>query len=135
MDDTLVVFSNENAFGLFVHSLNSLTLSLCSVLGKESNLALPFLDVLVEKSSFKFIISIYRKPTFLGEYLRWNYFSPQKRKTFVKTSNPAFCRQKRIRVQLKDCAIMTLSHWSAFASQSLLGFSLKTAAFFLRYPF
>ena len=32
--------------------------------------------------------------------------------TFIKTFNPAFCRQKRIRVQFKDCALMTLSHWS-----------------------
>ena len=48
---------------------------------KESNLALPFMDVLVEKSPFKFITSIYRKPTFTGLYLRWNSFSPPKRKT------------------------------------------------------
>ena len=50
---------------------------------KKSNLALPFLYVLVEKSSSKFITSIYRKPIFTGQYLRWNSFSPQKRKTNV----------------------------------------------------
>ena len=44
-------------------------------------MALPFLDVLVEKSPSKFITSIYRKPTFTGLYLRWNSFSPRKRKT------------------------------------------------------
>ena len=48
---------------------------------KESNLALPFLDVLVEKSPSKFSTSIYRKPTFTGQYLRLNSFSPRKRKT------------------------------------------------------
>ena len=57
-----VVFSNENECDLFLDSLNSFD--------KESNLALPFLDVLVEKSLSKFITSIYRKPLFTGQYLR-----------------------------------------------------------------
>ena len=34
--------------------------------------------------------------------------------TFIKTSNPALCRQKRI--QLKDCTLKTLSRWT-FSSQ------------------
>ena len=37
--------------------------------------------MLVEKSSSKFMTSFYRKPTFTGQYIRWNSFSPQKRKT------------------------------------------------------
>ena len=36
---------------------------------------------------------------------------------FLSRSSPT----KRIRVQLKDCAQMTISHWS-FSSQSQLGF-------------
>ena len=39
------------------------------------------LDVLVEKSTSKFITSNYHKPTFNCQYLRWNSFSTQKRKT------------------------------------------------------
>ena len=81
MDDTFVVFSNEDECDLFLDSLNSLQPSLRFTFEKESNLALPFLDVLVEKSPSKFITSIYRKPTFTGLYLRWNSFSPPKRKT------------------------------------------------------
>ena len=65
----------------FVGLLNSFHSSLGFTFEKESNLALPFLDVLVEKSPSKFITSIYRKPTFTGQYLRWNSFSPRKRKT------------------------------------------------------
>ena len=65
----------------FLNSLNSLHPSLRFTFKKESNLALPFLDVLVEKSPSKFITSIYRKPTFTGLYLCWNSFSPRKRKT------------------------------------------------------
>ena len=81
MDDTFVVFSNEVECNLFLDSLNSLHPSLRFTLEKESNLALPLLDVLVEKFPSKFITSIYRKPTFTGQYLRWNSFSPRKRKT------------------------------------------------------
>ena len=81
MNDTFVVFSNEDECDLFLDSLNSLHPSLRFTFEKESNLALPFLDVLVVKSPLKFITSIYRKPTFTGQYLRWNSFSPRKRKT------------------------------------------------------
>ena len=58
MDDTFVVFSNEDECDLFLDSLNSLQPSLRFTFEKESNLALPFLDVLVEKSPSKFITSI-----------------------------------------------------------------------------
>ena len=81
MDDTFVVFSNKYESNLFLDSLNSLHPSLRFTFEKESNLALPFLDVLVEKSPFKFITSIYRKPTFTSQYIRWNSFNPRKRKT------------------------------------------------------
>ena len=81
MDDAFVVFSNEDECDLFLDSLNSLHPSLRFTFEKKSNLAHPFLDVLVEKSPSKFITSIYRKPTFTGQYLRWNSFSPRKHKT------------------------------------------------------
>ena len=77
MDDTFVVFSNEDECNLFLDSLNSLHPSLGFTFEKESNLALPFLDVLVEKFPSKFFTSIDRKPTLTGQYLRWNSFSPQ----------------------------------------------------------
>ena len=81
MDDTFVVFSNEDECNLFLDSLNSLYPSLRFTFEKEFNLALPFLDVLVEKSPSKFITSVYRIPTLTSQYLRWNSFSPRKRKT------------------------------------------------------
>ena len=42
---------------------------------------MPFLDVLVTKSDNKFITSVYRKPTFIGQYIYWNSFGPKQRKT------------------------------------------------------
>ena len=66
IDDIFVVFSHEDECNIFLNSLNSL---LFSLLRKESNMALLFLDArLVEKSLSKFITSIFRKPTFTGQY-------------------------------------------------------------------
>ena len=40
----------------------------------------------MEKDGTRFLISIYRKSTFTGQYIRWNSFSPQARKiSFIKT--------------------------------------------------
>ena len=69
MDDTFVVFSNKDECNLFLDSFNSFHPSLRVTFEAESNLAFPFLDVLVEKSPSKFITFIYRKPTFTGQYL------------------------------------------------------------------
>jgi len=81
MDDTFVVIDNERECGLFLEHLNSLHPSLQFTFEKEFNQSLPFLDVMVEKSPSKFVTSVYRKPTFTGQYIRWNSFNPQKRKT------------------------------------------------------
>ena len=76
MDDTFVVFNNENQCEVFLERLNSLHTSLRFTMEKEPHSSLPGCA-----SSSKFIISIYRKPIFTGQYIRWNSLSPQKRKT------------------------------------------------------
>ena len=48
---------------------------------KEENYQLPFSDVLVEKSNERFLTSVFRKPTFTGQYFRRDSFGPTKRKT------------------------------------------------------
>ena len=47
---------------------------------KEENDQLPFLDVLVEKSNEGFLTSVFRKPTFTGQYFCWDSFGPTKHK-------------------------------------------------------
>lgn len=42
----------------------------------EGGNSLPFLDVLVKRNDNKFIISVYRKPTFTGLYINWKSFVP-----------------------------------------------------------
>ena len=52
---------------------------------KDKNI-LKSLDVLAEKDGTGFLTSIYRKPTFPGEYIRWNSFSLKTRKSsLIKT--------------------------------------------------
>ena len=80
VDDTFAVFNNEENCYTFFIQLNSLHPSLRFTYEKESNHSFPFLDMLVERHDSKFLTSVYRKPTFTGQYLRWNSFSPQKRK-------------------------------------------------------
>ena len=80
VDDTFAIFNNEEDCNTFLTHLNSLHPSLRFTYEKESNHFLLFLDVLVERHDSEFLTSVYRKPTFTGQYLRWNSFSPEKRK-------------------------------------------------------
>ena len=61
-------------------AMGSLHQSLNFTHEKEVNGKLPFLDVLVEKSNKKFLTSVYRKPSFSGQYNRWDSFGPKSRK-------------------------------------------------------
>ena len=81
VDDTFAVFNDEDECNEFFSHLNPLHPSLRFTFEKKCNRTLPFLDVLVEKNDHEFVTSIYRKPTFTGQYIRWNSFCPMKRKT------------------------------------------------------
>ena len=81
MDDTIAMFKKEIDCDLFLNQLNSLHPSLTSIYEKEVKGKLPFLHVLVEKSDTEFLTSVYRKPTFTGQYIRWDSFKPKYRKT------------------------------------------------------
>ena len=81
IDDTFAVFNNEEDCNTFFIHLNSLNPSLRFTYEKESNHSLPFLDVLVERHDLEFLTLVYRKPTFTGQYLHWNSFSPRNGKS------------------------------------------------------
>ena len=80
VDDTFAVFNSEDDCNAFLSHLNSLHPSLPFTHEKESNHSLPFLDMLVERRDSEFSTSVYRKPAFTGQCLRWNSFSLRKRK-------------------------------------------------------
>ena len=77
VDDTFVVFNNEEECNTFFIQLNSLHPSLRFTYEKESNRSLPFLDVLVERHDSEFLTSVYRKPTFTGQYLLETLLAPR----------------------------------------------------------
>ena len=88
VDDTFVIFGSELECDRFHVNLNQLHPALNLMVEKEQNNSLNFLDVSVKKGGTGFLTSIYRKPTFTGQYIRWNSFSPKDRriniiKTFV----------------------------------------------------
>ena len=80
VDDTFVIFSSKDEFEAFYARLNSLHPALNFTFEIEKENKLPFLDVLVHKESAGFSTSLYRKPTFTGQYLRWDSFCPSSRK-------------------------------------------------------
>ena len=81
VDDTFAMFRNEEESENFFKQLNCLRPSLKFTFEKEKNNCLPFLDVNVKQTVTGFETSVYRKPTFTGQYLRWESFSPTKQKT------------------------------------------------------
>ena len=86
VDDTFAIFGSELDCDHFKGKLNVLHPALKFTVEKEQNNALNFPDVLVEKDGTGFLTSIYRKPTFTGQYIHWNTFSPKTRKiSLIKT--------------------------------------------------
>ena len=86
MDDTFAIFGSELGSDHFQEKLNLLHPALKFTVEKEQNNSLTFLDVLVEKEGTGFLTSVYRKPMFTGQYIRWNSFSPKTRKiSLIKT--------------------------------------------------
>lgn len=80
VDDTFAIFDNLADSKIFLDRLNSLHPSLVFTCELEKDNALPFLDVLVKKESGQFVTSVYRKPTFTGQYQRWDSFCAEKTK-------------------------------------------------------
>ena len=70
VDDTFAIFKNEAECDEFFNILNSLNPALKFTSEKEESESLAFLGVKIQKSDNKFIISVYRKPSFTGQYIR-----------------------------------------------------------------
>ena len=79
VDDTFVIFQNEKELEEFLIRLNSLHFSLQFTFKKKNN-SFPFLDVHVEHTKGSYETKVYRKPTFTGQNLCWEFFTPMKRK-------------------------------------------------------
>ena len=80
VDDTFAIFDHKPETDEFLTKLNCLHTFLRFTFEKEKGKYLPFLDVYVERTDVGLETSVYWKPTFTGQYLRWESFSPLKRK-------------------------------------------------------
>ena len=87
VDDTFSLNITRESAGKFLNELNNLHPALQFTCEHESNLTLPFKDVLVHKhhsgnneNTTTFTTSVYRKPSFTGQYTRWDSFSSRRHK-------------------------------------------------------
>ena len=81
VDGTFAILKQEGDVDDFLVMLNRPHPALKFTFEKEHDGKLPFLDILVERSELGFETSVYRKPSFSGQYICWESFSPRKRKT------------------------------------------------------
>ena len=78
MDDTFLVFDCESEVDPFFEWMNQQHPQIKFTKELENNQSLPFLDVLIKRSSDNSLTtSVYRKPTFSGLYLNWSSFVPK----------------------------------------------------------
>ncbi|MEC8569257.1 MAG: hypothetical protein VXY56_13425, partial [Pseudomonadota bacterium] len=82
VDDTFTIFDSKTGYVEFLNRLNDLHPALKFTFETEENDILPFLDVLVSKNldSKKYLTTVYRKPTFTGNYVRYESFCHKSRK-------------------------------------------------------
>ena len=85
MDDSLSMNTTEEHSQEFLKILNSLHPALQYTCENESAGKFPFLDILIRKKQpihelVEFTTSIYRKPTYTGQYTRWDSFSSRSQK-------------------------------------------------------
>ena len=74
VDDIFVLFRSPDHLEKFKNYLNSKHRNIRFTCEKEHSNSMPFLDVLITRTSNDFKTSVYRKPTFSGVYLNFNSF-------------------------------------------------------------
>ena len=86
VDDCFIISNSEKVSSLLFDKLNSVHNSIKFTKEIETNNQLPFLDVLIKRKDDKFITSIFRKPTFTGQYLNFLSYCSRRRKIgLIKT--------------------------------------------------
>ena len=85
--DDVFIINSEPHINVILHYSNSLCQSIQVTLEIEENSKLSFLAILIEHSKVNghldFVTSVYRKPTFSGQYLNFNSINPLSHKLTV----------------------------------------------------
>ena len=80
VDDTFSIFDSVQKSRDFFELLNNLHPALKFTVEGEVNHELPFMDVAVKRENEGLTRTVYRKPTFTGQYMRWESFAPTQQK-------------------------------------------------------
>ena len=97
VDDTFILWPHQEDVQILLDHMNSIRPSIQFTTEKESNNTLPFLDFLISRTEEGFKISVYRKPTFTGQYLNFNSHHPYSIKKGIVR-----CLQHRAKVTSGD---------------------------------
>ena len=78
VDDTFILWPNQEDVQILLNHVNSIQSFIQFTMEKDQDNKLPFLDVLVTHTETEqgFRSSVYRKPTFTGQYLNFNSHHP-----------------------------------------------------------
>ena len=76
VDDTFILWPHQEDIQILLDHVNSIRPSIQFTMEKEQDNKLPFLDVLVTRTEQGFRLSVYRKPTFTGQYFIFNSHHP-----------------------------------------------------------
>ena len=76
VDDTFLLFRSKDHVGKFGHYLSKQHKNIKFTSKIEENGSLSFLDIKISRENNKFVISVYRKPTFSGVFTNFESFIP-----------------------------------------------------------
>ena len=76
VDDLFLTFDNPNDVEYVYHIFNSIHPNLKFTKEEENERKLPFLDVLITKTSNGIETTVYKKPTFSGLHTKWDSYTP-----------------------------------------------------------
>ena len=76
VDDTFILWSHQEDIQILLDHVKSIRPFIQLTLEKEQDNKLPFLDLLVTRTEQGFRASVYRKPTFTGQYHNFNCHHP-----------------------------------------------------------
>ena len=94
VDDCFIISNSEKVSSLLFDKLNSIHNSIKFTKEIEINNQLSFLDVLIKRKDDKFITSVFRKPTFTGQYLNFLSYCSKRRK--IGSTKTLFHRASKI---------------------------------------
>ena len=80
VDDIFISYKTGYNVDVLFDQISNLHPSLKFTREHETDGSLPFLDVLVQRTQTSLNTSIYRKPTFVGQYIPWQSFCPTSQK-------------------------------------------------------